>query len=155
MGLFLSTFENKRDKKGRVSVPASFRAALPLTLYQGIIVYRSHKFPALEACGMDRMESISQALDQMDVFSDAQDELATTIFADSHQLPLDADGRVSLPDDLLKHADITERVLFVGAGPIFRIWEPTAFADYQEKARLAVKEKGLTLRLPQKTGGSA
>ena len=34
MALFLSTFINKIDKKGRVSVPATFRAALSEASFQ-------------------------------------------------------------------------------------------------------------------------
>ena len=39
--MFLSTYENKLDKKGRVSVPASFRSHLSNLGYNGVICYPS------------------------------------------------------------------------------------------------------------------
>ena len=37
MALFLDTFVNKIDRKGRVSVPATFRAALDGQAFHGIV----------------------------------------------------------------------------------------------------------------------
>ena len=39
--MFLSTYENKLDKKGRVSVPASYRSYLSNLGYNGVICYPS------------------------------------------------------------------------------------------------------------------
>lgn len=135
MALFLSTFINKIDKKGRVSVPATFRAALSAESFQGIVAFRSYKHSAIEACSMDRMQRLCSSVDNMDFFSDAQDDLASTIFADSLQLPLDGDGRIILPQILLDHAQITDSAAFVGRGATFQIWMPEAFQQFQDEAR--------------------
>jgi MraZ protein len=154
MALFLSTFVNKVDKKGRVSVPAPFRAALAGQAFAGIIAFRSYKFPALDGCGADRMDSLSRSMDDLDLFSQQQDDLATTIFADAHQLPFDTDGRIVLPEALAKHADITDRAAFVGRGAMFQIWNPEAFLRFQDEARARAKKAGATLRLrPPASGG--
>jgi MraZ protein len=155
MALFLSTYENKLDNKGRVSIPATFRAALPLSLFNGVVLFRSHKCAALEGCGMDRMEKLSASVDALDLFSDAHDDLSATIFADAHPLNLDKDGRITLPQHLLDHAGIKDRVLFVGAGPVFRLWEPVGFKIYQEEARAKAKSQGLTLKLSKQSGEGA
>jgi len=60
VGLFLSTFVNKVDRKGRVSVPASFRAALAGQSFAGIVVYRSFKNSAIEGSGYKRLEEGQQ-----------------------------------------------------------------------------------------------
>ena len=56
--MFLSTYENKLDKKGRVSVPASFRSYLSNLGYNGIICYPSFNNLSIEACSQDRIEKI-------------------------------------------------------------------------------------------------
>jgi len=154
MALFLSTFVNKVDKKGRVSVPAPFRAVLTGQSFAGIVAFRSYKFPALEGCGADRMERLSRSMDDLDLFSQEQDDLAATIFADAHQLPFDSDGRIVLPEALAKHADISEYAAFVGRGAMFQIWNPEAFSHFQDEARARVKRSGATLRLRPREGGS-
>src|SRR5258708_32370343 len=100
MGLFLSKFVNKVDKKGRVSVPASFRTVLDESGFPGIVVFPSYKFPVIEACGMDRMERIAKSLDRLDLFSDDKDDLATTVLADGQQLGFGPGGPIRLPEHL-------------------------------------------------------
>ena len=153
VALFLSTFVNKIDRKGRVSVPAPFRAALAGQSFHGLVAFRSYKQPAVEAFGFDRMEQISRSVDGLDLFSDRQDDLTATIFADARQLAFDGEGRIMLPEDLLAHAGIAERAAFVGRGPTFQIWEPEAFAAHQETARARVIADGATLHLSPPAGG--
>jgi MraZ protein len=147
MALFLSTFVNKIDKKGRVSVPATFRAALTGDAFQGIVAFRSYKHKTIEACSMERMQRLCSSVDDLDFFSDAQDDLASTIFADALQLPLDGDGRIILPQSLLDHAGITEFASFVGRGATFQIWMPEAFQEFQDLARARVTEQQTTLKM--------
>lgn len=156
MALFLSTYVNKVDKKGRVSVPASFRATLSGQTFAGIIAFRSPNFPALEACGADRMERLSRSLDDLAMFSQEQDDLAALIFAGSHQLPFDGDGRIVLPEALAEHARITDRAAFVGRGQMFQIWNPDAYASFEDDARKRIQTAGATLRLtPPGRGGES
>jgi MraZ protein len=147
MTLFLSTFVNKLDKKGRVCVPAPFRLALSGQSFHGIIAFRSYKLTAIEGMGMDRMQRMSDSVDQLDLFSEAQDDLTATIFADAQMLAFDGDGRIILPQFLLHHAKIQETVAFVGRGATFQIWNPEAFEDHQQEARQRVQDKQATLRL--------
>ncbi|MBA4749284.1 MAG: division/cell wall cluster transcriptional repressor MraZ [Alphaproteobacteria bacterium] len=147
MALFLSTFVNKIDKKGRVSVPAPFRAALSQEPFQGFIAFRSYKYAALDCCGYARMERLSQSVDDMAMFSDEQDSLTASIFADALQLPFDGDGRVILPQSLLDYAQIEDRVAFVGRGGTFQLWRPESFETAQEEARARAKSVQATLTL--------
>ena len=138
---------NKLDKEGRVSVPASFRLALSGETFPGIIAFRSYKLPTIEGMGIDRMQRLSNSVDQLDLFSDAQDDLAATIFADSHMLSFDGDGRIVLSQLLLDHAKIHDMVAFVGRGATFQIWNPEAFQAHQQEARKRVQDKQATLKL--------
>ncbi|MBI2707350.1 MAG: division/cell wall cluster transcriptional repressor MraZ [Proteobacteria bacterium] len=147
MTLFLSTFINKLDKKGRVSVPASFRLMLGGQTFQGIVGFRSYKLPTIEGMGIDRMQRLSESVDQFDVFSEAQDDLTATIFADAQMMAFDGDGRVVVPPLLLEHAKIQESVAFVGRGATFQIWNPTLFEDHQKEARKRVHEKKATFKI--------
>ncbi len=145
MALFLSTHINKVDKKGRVSVPAQFRAELINEQFQGIVLFRSHAHPALEGFAWSYMQEISRRLENFDLFSPAQDDLATTVFGESVQLAFDGDGRVVLPQDLMDFAGLSDRASFVGLGNKFQIWDADALEKRRIEARANVKSKGLTL----------
>ena len=147
MTLFLSTFVNKLDKKGRVSVPASFRLALSQQSFQGVIAFRSFKLPAIEGMGSDRMQRLSETVDQLDLFSDSQDDLTASIFSDAQMLGFDGDGRVVLTQALINHANIQDHVAFVGRGATFQIWNPEAFESYQQEARRRIQANRETLKL--------
>lgn len=154
MALFLSTFTNKVDKKGRVSVPASFRSALADQIHNGLVVFASHQHGCLEGFDWAKMDELSERMDHFDLFSDEQDDLATTIFAESVQLILDGDGRVVLPAHLLEAAQITSKATFVGLGRKFQIWSPKMFERRKLQARSAVQDQKLTLpKHVQKVGG--
>ena len=144
VALFLSTHINKIDSKGRVSVPASFRAALLGQTGGGIVAYRSLKFAALEAAGADRFEELAARLDRLPEFSDERDSLAS-IMADAQLLALDGEGRIMLPHHLVSHAGISTSAAFVGLGRTFQIWNPDAFRQHQDEMRDRARQRGLTL----------
>ena len=71
--MFLSSYENKIDKKGRVSVPATFRSHLSSMGYNGFISYPSFNHSALEACSQDRIEKLSNTIDSLNPFEEKRD----------------------------------------------------------------------------------
>mgnify|MGYP001215499300 CR=1 FL=1 len=144
--MFLSTTTNKVDRKGRVSVPAAFRTVLARQSFQGIVALPSFKHPAVQCGGIDWMEKLGAGVDAYDMFSDEHDTLTAALFANAQQLAFDGEGRVILPEPLIDHAGLSDKAAFVGRGPLFEIWNPEAFADYQSEAVRQAAEKGLTLR---------
>jgi len=135
--MFLSIYENKLDKKGRVSVPASFRSYLSNLGYNGVICYPSFNNQCIEAWPQDRIEKISNAIDSLNPFEEKKDYFATSILSESINLQFDGEGRILLTSKLLKHAKIKNNMLFVGQGKTFQIWETTNF----EKFRVTAKRK--------------
>ena len=133
--MFLSTYENKLDKKGRVSVPANFRSYLSNLGFHGVICYPSFNNNCIEAWPQDRIEKISNAIDSLNPFEEKKDFFATSILSESINLQFDSEGRISITSKLLKHAKIRNRVLFVGQGKTFQIWEPTNYEKFKVKAK--------------------
>ncbi len=133
--MFLSTYENRLDKKGRVSLPASFRSYLSNLGYNGVICYPSFNHQSIEAWPQDRIEKISNTIDTLNPFEEKRDFFATSILSESTNLQFDSEGRISLTQKLLKHAKIRNSMIFVGQGKTFQIWEPTIFEKFKVNAR--------------------
>ena len=133
--MFLSTYENKLDKKGRVSVPASYRSYLSNLGYNGVICYPSFNNQSIEAWPQDRVEKISNSIDSLNPFEEKRDFFATSILSESTNLQFDSEGRISLTSKLLKHAKIKNSMVCVGQGKTFQIWEPTIFEKFKVNAR--------------------
>ena len=133
--MFLSSFENKLDKKGRVSVPATFRSHLSSMGYSGFISYPSFNHIALEACSQDRIEKLSNTIDSLNPFEEKRDYFSTSVLSESVSLQFDSEGRVLITNKLLDHAKIKNNILFVGLGKTFQIWEPKSFEKFKTVAR--------------------
>ena len=129
--MFLSTYVNRLDKKGRVSVPASFRSYLSNLGYNGVICYPSFNNQSIEAWPQDRIEKISNSIDSLNPFEEKRDFFATSILSESINLQFDSEGRILLTPKLLKHAKIKSRMVFVGQGKTFQIWEPEIFEKFK------------------------
>jgi MraZ protein len=141
--LFLSTYTNKIDKKGRVSVPSSFRTALPKD-DAGIVVYESIRSKCLEGCSIERLRHLSNSIDNLDPYSDERDAFATVILGGSAKLLFDVDGRVVLPSELASFANLQDEACFVGKGQVFEIWHPENYKSHYHKAKeLAISSRGL------------
>src|SRR5215471_19162232 len=141
MDRFVSTFTNKIDAKGRVSVPAPFRAVLERDAYAGgIYCYPSLDAPALDAGGQSLAQKIDGLLAGLPDYSNERDELSVALYGDVHILSLDQDGRIVLPEALRAHAQLASHVTFVGLGHKFQMWEPRIFEARRERAREKVQD---------------
>ncbi|MEK9742181.1 MAG: division/cell wall cluster transcriptional repressor MraZ [Pelagibacteraceae bacterium] len=132
--MFISTYENRLDKKGRVSVPASFRAHLSSLGYNSVVCYPSFTNSCIEFCPPSRIEKIIETIDTLNPFEENRDIFSTSILANSHQLNFDSEGRVVLNEKLLEHSKIKEKILFVGQGKTFQMWEPNEFKKFSDQA---------------------
>ncbi len=151
--MFLSSYENKIDKKGRVSVPATFRSHLSSMGYNSFIAYPSFNHFALEACSQDRIEKLSNTIDSLNPFEEKRDYFATSILSESENLQFDTEGRVFFSKKLLNHAKIKTNVLFVGLGKTFQVWEPTNFEKFKDIARKRAFKNRSNLKWENKQKG--
>ena len=151
--MFLSTYENKIDKKGRVSVPASFRSHLSNLGYNGVICYPSFNNQSIEACSQERIEKLSASIDSLSPFEEKRDYFATSILSESVNLQFDSEGRVLITDKLLDHAKIKNTILFVGLGKTFQLWEPKSFEKFKIIARKKAYQNRSNLKWDNKLTG--
>jgi MraZ protein len=134
---FITTFAGTLDSKGRVCIPASWRQVLATQNTTGVYVAASLNGDSLLGFGEELMAAELQRLDALDpVYSQAHDDLSHLV-SNSWQLPIDENGRVRLPDDLIAAAGLKDRVVFVGMGKKFEIWNPETFAAREVAARSA------------------
>ncbi len=153
MELFTSTYENRIDRKGRVSVPAKYRSILEHR-NEPLILTRALNLPCLEGMSAERMNQIADAIDALDAYSEDA-AILQMIMASAQEFRPDSEGRIGLPDEFLAHANLDEMVLFVGVGRIFQLWQPNAYHERENISRNAARS-GRTPQLilkPRANGG--
>lgn len=150
--LFMDTIINKVDAKGRVSLPADYRAIVK-ELNSEIVCYRSLTAPCIEGCVEDLLEKLASEIEtSTDFFSQTQDDLTNLIFGDAKRFTFDTTGRILLTEKLLKHAQITDTAVFVGKGRKFQIWNPENWSREDERIRSEILKKRPVLNA-SKNGG--
>ena len=145
MELFVSTFVNKIDKKGRVSLPSIFRAALPKDHKNEIILLKSLRNKSIEGLSVLRVNEIASRINNLDFFSDEHDDFSTSIFSEMLPTNLDKEGRFLLPENLKNYASINNEVAFIGQGYFFQIVNPKTAMDLQNKSRKRLNSNKKTL----------
>ncbi len=160
MDRFVSTFTNKLDAKGRVSIPAGFRDVLARDGYSGgqasgggIYCYPALDAPALDAGGESLARKIDDLLKGLSDYSDERDQLSVALYGDVHILKIDGEGRIVLPEDLRIHAKLESDVTFVGLGQKFQIWQPQGFEAFRAEARERAREHRRLFHGGDRSGG--
>lgn len=146
--LFLSTFEHRIDKKGRLSVPAPFRSVLERR-HDPLYLFKSLTEQCLEGCGPERIGQIVDAIDTMDSLS-AEVATLQTMLSSAQEMKLDSEGRIMLSADFIAFARLDDAALYAGIGRSFQIWLPGRYRSREADARARAKTSGLpSLRLGQ------
>ena len=145
MDLFVSKFVNKIDKKGRVSLPSSFRSALPKDYKNEFILSKSLRNNAIDGLSVSRVKEIAARINNLDFFSEEHEDFTTSIFSEMLPTNLDKEGRFLIPEKLKKFANINDEVTFIGHGYYFQIVSPKFANDLQNKSRIRLNLNKKTL----------
>lgn len=139
MDRFLSSAVNRIDAKGRVSVPAHFRAIVQKRGYAELYALRALDTPSLDVGGPDLLDALEKRIGQEDPFLQTADDMSLLFYGDGAFLKLDQDGRITVNDFIRDQTGISSEVAFVGRGHFFQIWEPARFARHAEEARARLR----------------
>jgi transcriptional regulator MraZ len=146
MDRFVSHYTLRLDAKGRVSIPAPFRAVLARDGFDGLYCYPTLDRPALDAGGNVLLAEIETLIARYAPYSDEREQFSAALYSPSEILKIDGEGRVVLSEPLKTHAGIADTVAFAGLGHKFQIWEPGRFraelAEATEKVRALKRELG-------------
>lgn len=145
MDRFVSNTTLRLDAKGRVSIPAAFRAVLARDGFDGLYCYPALDHPAVDAGGNALLVQIEALIGRFPPYSEEREEFLVALYGRSETLKIDGEGRVVLTDELKTHGGITDSVAFVGLGHKFQIWEPQRLRAHLAKATATVRS--LTKRL--------
>ena len=121
--MFLGRFDHTIDAKGRISVPAQFRDKLlgdPRLILAPDRIYRQ---PCLDVHPHAEFEKLLERLAMQSQFSEAAISFQVGYLAESHEVEIDAAGRILVPAGLREHAALNKDVVFLGANLKFRLMD--------------------------------
>ena len=138
MAPFRGTFDHTLDAKNRLTVPARYRVVLaegvvlatPIDLLPCIGVWRADEYE----------EYTRRALEGQPAVSAKRGELARFLYGGSHDVELDAAGRIMIPVPLRERAGLTKDVTVVGAGERLELWDAATWSEHRDVLQSSVAE---------------
>src|SRR5437762_12709580 len=119
MDRFVSNVTLRLDSKGRVSIPAAFRAVLTRDGFEGLYCYTTLDQTAIDAGGNALLAEIERLIEHYPPYTQEREQFSVALYGTSETLKVDGEGRVVLSDELKRHAGISDAVTFVGLGHKF------------------------------------
>jgi MraZ protein len=138
--VFLGEYQHSIDAKGRLAVPARFRAQFE----RGGVITRGTE-RCLQVFPLDTFERKAQQINNADLDERKRDYFIRQRFGMAELCELDAQGRIIIPLKLRKYAEMQGEALVIGAYERFEIWHPAHWEAYLEEMR---DEDLSALRLP-------
>ncbi|HEY7418047.1 MAG TPA: division/cell wall cluster transcriptional repressor MraZ [Ktedonobacteraceae bacterium] len=125
--MFLGEYEHTLDSKGRIAIPARFRAQMD----RGAVISKGMG-TCLSVYTMDRWEEKSNEL----VAGKASDELRDferRIYPSASEVELDGQGRMVIPAKLRAFASLETEITIAGVRDHFEIWNRAIWQQYQQQ----------------------
>ncbi|GJL91534.1 division/cell wall cluster transcriptional repressor MraZ [Hyphococcus sp.] len=151
---FFGSYVNKIDAKGRLATPAAFRRALDLATENVIYCLPSTNEPCLECGGADYIDYLLSMIEDLDPYSEKRIALERAMATQMSPISTDTEGRINLPEELRKHAQLNGQALFAGHIRSFQIWNPELFTAPLDEAKKIASEAKRSLRNPAQNGGA-
>ena len=146
MAVLTGTHAYQLDQKGRISLPARFRAALEdggfLTMGQEDCLYL---FPR------EQWERAAGLISQVPAADEAERAYARMFFPFTDEVDLDSQGRMVVPQRLRGRADIDREVVVLGVGDHMELWNPEAWERYQQAHQGPYREGRIVPRAGRRT----
>lgn len=120
--MFLGEYAHTIDDKGRLTLPARFRAELAA----GLVVTRGID-KCLSVYPMAEWQRVSERISALPMTDPQAREFRRLLFAGATDAELDKQGRVLLPQYLREYAGLTSNVIVAGLNTHLEIWGPEAW----------------------------
>jgi len=125
---FVGAFEHTLDDKGRLAMPARFRAALDAGLY----ITRGLE-PCLVIWDYDSWRAISERVRTLNLWQGDARRMQRLFFSGAAAAQLDKLGRFVIPHYLREYAHLETEVVVLGIGDRIEVWARDAWLREREQ----------------------
>jgi MraZ protein len=122
--MFLGEFAHSLDDKGRLTLPAKFRARLA----EGLVMTTGAD-NCLLVYPMDEFSALFEKVSALPMMGRDAANLRRLLFTNAHDALPDKQNRVIIPQHLREYAGIAGEAIVVGVGKYIEIWNPEAWQN--------------------------
>jgi MraZ protein len=118
--MFLGRFSHSLDAKGRLAIPAKFRGELA----DGLVVTRGID-RCLSVYPLAAWQTLAERVSALSISDPDARQFRRMVFAEAVDEALDAQGRILVPPELRRYAEIDREAVVVGMNTYLEIWNPS------------------------------
>ena len=131
------------DQKGRLAIPAKYRAHLLENNETQVVVTKDPQYPSLKIYPGSQWNKISSKLEALQTLDPIVRNLQWTILGNASVNDFDANGRmlILIPSDLRGYAEIEDqkKISLIGMGNKFEIWNVENWEMRQTGSSLSIE----------------
>jgi MraZ protein len=117
------------DGKGRLTMPARYRARLEEQCSGHLVITVDRDDPCLLLYPLPDWEAIEARLDRLPALNRQARLLQRLLIGHATECEMDGQGRVLLPPPLRDIAHLDKRVVLIGQGKKFELWDEQTWND--------------------------
>ena len=125
--MFLGEFTHTIDEKGRLTIPAKFRADLD----DGLVVTRGID-RCLAIYPMEEWRRLSEQVSDLPMTDRRARAFRRLVFANASDSIPDKHGRVLIPPRLREYANLDSEAIVTGLSTYIEVWNPDSWGDERE-----------------------
>jgi len=145
---FMGRFEHTLDAKGRLFIPAKFRAGLG----EAFVLCPSFHQNCLWAFSEEGFNEIIDKLSGVSLMDEDSAMIDAFLFQNANDVAMDGQGRINISPELRQFASLSKDVIIAGTRNRVEIWDKEAYLANKpavdERFRLAMeraREKGVVI----------
>lgn len=143
MTFFTGRYDCKMDAKGRIVLPAKFKAQLPVEDGNELAIQMGFE-PHLTIYPMLEFKKVLSQVSALSEFNKEYRQLQLNFFSTITTVELDDNGRFLIPKNMVSYAQLQKDVVLIGMGTKIVLWDPALYEnnliqDRNEYSKLAEK----------------
>jgi len=129
--MFLGEFVHTTDDKGRITIPARFRAELA----SGLVVTRGID-RCLAIYPLSEWEKLAEKVSALPVTDRRARAFRRLVFANAADAVPDKQGRIVIPPRLREYAGLSDEVVITGLNNYIELWNPRTWNKERERVEI-------------------
>ena len=120
------------DAKGRIVLPARYRERLAEFCHSQLIVTIDTDQPCLLIYPLPEWELIEEKIEALPSFNPTTRRIQRLLIGHATEVEVDANGRMLLSNPLRDYAQLGKKVVLIGQGKKFELWDETLWNERME-----------------------
>ena len=132
----IGTYECKSDAKGRIMMPVAIKKQLSNVITNGFVLKRAVFNNCLELYPMQEWTLLMEKINSLNRFNKKNNDFIRRFTAGVKTVEIDISGRLLIPKNLIKHAQIGKEIVVSSAINIIEIWDKSLYEKAIDEATL-------------------